>query len=107
VQPKIIEAFADVGKLSWLGVAFVLASSSTLITWYAEPTLLTSQFLKLTFMVYRAKLYGIFSAKHLYIGSLVLFEGGSALCGGAPTMNAMIIGRAIAGLGVINPLPCL
>ncbi|KAF4635653.1 hypothetical protein G7Y89_g2452 [Cudoniella acicularis] len=79
VQPKIVEVLGDVGKLSWLGVAFVLASSSTLITW--------------------AKLYGIFSAKWLYIGSVILFEGGSALCGGAPTMNAMIVGRAIAGLG--------
>ncbi|KAH8585515.1 major facilitator superfamily domain-containing protein [Bisporella sp. PMI_857] len=79
IQPKIIEKFGEVGKLSWLGVAFVLASSSTLITW--------------------AKLYGIFSAKYLYIGSLALFEGGSALCGGAPTMNAMIVGRAIAGVG--------
>jgi len=34
VQPKIVEAFGEVGELSWLGVAFVLASSSTLITWY-------------------------------------------------------------------------
>jgi MFS family permease len=61
--------------------------------------------LKLTLLAYRAKLYGIFSAKYLYIGSLALFEGGSALCGGAPTMNAMIVGRAIAGVGVITPPP--
>ena len=47
-----------------------------------------------------AKLYGIFSAKWLYIGSIVLFEAGSALCGAAPSMNVMIVGRAIAGLGV-------
>jgi MFS family permease len=26
--------------------------------------------------------------------------GGSALCGAAPNMNAMIVGRAIAGAGV-------
>jgi MFS family permease len=30
----------------------------------------------------------------------VLFESGSALCGAAPSMNVMIVGRAIAGLGV-------
>lgn len=50
----------------------------------------------------RGKLYGIFSVKWLYIGSIVIFEAGSALCGGAPTMNAMIVGRAIAGFGVCS-----
>lgn len=34
VQSPIIEKFGEVGKLSWLGVAFVLASSATIITWY-------------------------------------------------------------------------
>ncbi|KAJ5992170.1 major facilitator superfamily transporter [Penicillium sp. IBT 35674x] len=79
VQPPIIEKFGEVGKLSWLGVAFVLASSSTIVTW--------------------GKLYGIFSAKWIYLASVVLFEVGSAVCGAAPNMNAFIIGRAIAGLG--------
>lgn len=48
----------------------------------------------------RGKLFGIFSAKSLYLISVILFEAGSALCGAAPSMNAFIIGRAIAGLGV-------
>lgn len=48
----------------------------------------------------RGKLFGIFSAKWLYLASVVLFEIGSALCGAAPNMNAFIVGRAIAGLGV-------
>ena len=51
-------------------------------------------------MIYRGKLYGIYSAKWLYLSSVVLFEAGSALCGAAPSMNAFIVGRAIAGLGV-------
>ncbi|KAJ9660037.1 hypothetical protein H2201_007078 [Coniosporium apollinis] len=79
VQAPITQLFGEVDKLSWLGVAFVLGSSATMVTW--------------------SKLYGIFSAKWLYIGSIILFEAGSALCGAAPTMNAMIVGRAIAGLG--------
>ncbi|MCJ1303209.1 hypothetical protein MMC08_006017 [Hypocenomyce scalaris] len=79
IQPAVIKTLGEVDKLSWLGVAFVLASSSTITTW--------------------GKLYGIFSVKWLYIGSIVIFEAGSALCGGAPTMNAMIVGRAIAGCG--------
>ena len=41
----------------------------------------------------------IFPAKWFYIAMVLLFEVGSALCGGAPNMNALIIGRVIAGLG--------
>lgn len=33
VQSPVVKTFDEVGKLSWLGVGFVLASSSTLITW--------------------------------------------------------------------------
>lgn len=45
------------------------------------------------------KLYGIFNAYWLYMGSIVLFMAGSALCGAAPNMAALIIGRVIAGVG--------
>jgi len=45
------------------------------------------------------KLYGNFEIKWLVIGSVILFEAGSALCGAAPTSNALIIGRVIAGIG--------
>lgn len=45
------------------------------------------------------KLYGLFDAKWLYIVSAILFNAGSALCGGAPNMSALIVGRVLAGLG--------
>jgi len=45
------------------------------------------------------KIYGIFEIKWLIIASIVIFEAGSALCGAAPSANALIIGRAIAGVG--------
>ncbi|KAJ5716557.1 hypothetical protein N7493_008468 [Penicillium malachiteum] len=79
VQSPIAEAFGDVNKLSWLGVAFALSSSATIITW--------------------GKLYGIFSARIIYLGSIVLFEIGSTVCGAAQNMNVFIAGRALAGLG--------
>jgi MFS family permease len=44
-------------------------------------------------------LYGLFDAKWLYILSSILFNVGSALCGAAPNMNALIIGRVLAGMG--------
>lgn len=31
--------------------------------------------------------------------AILIFEGGSALCGGAPNSTALICGRALAGLG--------
>lgn len=43
--------------------------------------------------------YGVFDIKWLYIISVLLFEVGSALCGAAPNMNALIVGRVIGGVG--------
>jgi len=47
----------------------------------------------------RGKGYGVFNCKWIYIGTTALFEVGSAVCGAAPSMNALIVGRAICGLG--------
>lgn len=41
----------------------------------------------------------MFNMKLVFLISLVLFEGGSAICGAAPNMAALIIGRVIAGIG--------
>ncbi|KAI4289629.1 MAG: hypothetical protein L6R35_001108 [Caloplaca aegaea] len=45
------------------------------------------------------KLYGLFNAKTLYIGSVTLFMVGSAICGAAPNIDSFIVGRVIAGAG--------
>jgi MFS family permease len=41
----------------------------------------------------------IFPAKWFYIAMVILFEAGSALCGAAPNIDALIVGRVLAGLG--------
>ena len=46
-----------------------------------------------------SKAYSLFDVKWLYFGNVALFEIGSAIAGAAPTMDAMIVGRAIAGIG--------
>ncbi|KAK2863642.1 hypothetical protein FQN49_004135 [Arthroderma sp. PD_2] len=79
VQAPVVEQFGDVQKLSWLGSGFPLGSVATILPIGA--------------------LYNIFSIKIVYIVSIVLFEAGSALCGAAPDMNTLIIGRVIAGIG--------
>jgi MFS family permease len=41
----------------------------------------------------------MFDVKWLWLGSILLFQVGSVLCGGAPSMNALIVSRVIAGAG--------
>jgi MFS family permease len=79
IQPVIVTHFDSVGKLSWLSVAFLIGAAATNLVW--------------------GKIFGQFNAKWTYILCVVLFEAGSALCGGAPTIDALIIGRAICGVG--------
>ncbi|CAF9907816.1 MAG: hypothetical protein GOMPHAMPRED_005994 [Gomphillus americanus] len=79
VQGPVVETFGDVSQLTWLGSGFPLGSVAVIL-------LLGS-------------LYGNFDQKWLYIGSLTTFEIGSILCGASPNMNAIIVGRVIAGIG--------
>ena len=80
VQPAIVKSFPNsISKLPWLSVSFLLAAVASNLFW--------------------GKVYGQLNAKWLYVINVVLFEVGSALCGAANTMNMLIIGRAICGLG--------
>jgi MFS family permease len=79
VQPVIVTQFNSVGKLTWLSVAFLIGAASTNLIW--------------------GKVFGQFNAKWTYILCVFIFEVGSAVCGAAPNMNAIIIGRAICGVG--------
>lgn len=45
------------------------------------------------------RLYTFYSIKWVFLTSIFIFEVGSAVCGAAPTSEALIVGRAIAGLG--------
>ena len=50
-------------------------------------------------MLLMGKIYTFVNPKWVYLASLVVFEIGSAICGAAPNSKALIIGRAVAGLG--------
>ena len=78
IQPAIIHNLTQIELLPWVGTGFALGTMVVL------PL---------------SKAYGIFSIRGLYVANIVLFEVGSALCGAAPNMNAMILGRVIAGVG--------
>jgi MFS family permease len=79
VQPNIVRSLGQIQKLTWIGTGFPLGSVATILPiGYA---------------------YGLFNIKYLYIVSVIVFEIGSAICGAAPTMDALIVGRVIAGAG--------
>lgn len=79
IVPPIVENLGEAEKFAWAAVGFMIGGLVV-----AMPT---------------GKLYGIFNAKWLYMLFVVLFMAGSALCGAAPTMSALIVGRVIAGAG--------
>lgn len=79
LQAAVSEEFDNVSQLGWLGVGFGLGST--------------------VFILPLGKAFGIFDTKWLYIACLVMFAAGSALCGAAPSMSALIVGRIWAGAG--------
>ena len=79
VQPAIVLEFQSVSQIAWLGTGFFLSGAALMLPF--------------------GQFYQKFNAKWLYVVSVIIFQGGSALCGGAPNMTALIIGRVIAGIG--------
>ncbi|KAI9695392.1 MAG: hypothetical protein M1820_008647 [Bogoriella megaspora] len=79
IQSVVVEDYGKIGQLAWIGTGFPLGSIATILTY--------------------GKAYGMFNVKWLYIGSVLLFSVGSAVCGAAPNMNSLIVGRVIAGAG--------
>lgn len=47
----------------------------------------------------RGKIYGEYNNKYFFLVAVFIFEIGSAVCGSAFSLNGLIIGRAICGLG--------
>ncbi|KAJ5795306.1 Major facilitator superfamily domain general substrate transporter [Penicillium paradoxum] len=79
IAPKIVNDFNAVEDLPWLSVGFMIGGMAMILPF--------------------GKLYSLFDAKWVFIVSTIVFMAASALCGGAPTMDAEIIGRVFAGAG--------
>ncbi|EGD96741.1 MFS transporter [Trichophyton tonsurans CBS 112818] len=65
------------------------------IGWYGSSYLLTICAFQLIF----GKIYTFFPVKWVFLIAITIFEIGSAICGAAPNSTALIIGRAVAGIG--------
>ncbi|KAK5000659.1 hypothetical protein LTR66_000506 [Elasticomyces elasticus] len=77
--PRITDEFNSLADVGWYGSAYLLKIAA--------------------FQLLFGKLYTFFSIKIVYLIAIGLFELGSLVCGVAPTSSALIIGRAIAGVG--------
>ncbi|KAI1831427.1 hypothetical protein DTO006G1_7334 [Penicillium roqueforti] len=77
--PKITDDFNALEDVGWYASAFMLTVCSFQLMW--------------------GKLFTFYTVKWVYLASLFIFELGSLICGVAPTSTALIVGRAIAGIG--------
>ena len=76
--PAISNEFGSVELLPWLSVGFMAGAAVALL-----PV---------------GKLYSKYDGKWVYIISVIIFLAASAVCGAAPNMNAMIVGRVLLGV---------
>ncbi|KAF1938527.1 MFS general substrate transporter [Clathrospora elynae] len=79
MQDSVIERFGHVEQLAWVGAGFPLSSVCVVLP--------------------LGNLYNSFNIKWVFFKTVVLFEVGSVICGAAPTMSTLIVGRVIAGVG--------
>ncbi|KAK3359670.1 major facilitator superfamily-domain-containing protein [Lasiosphaeria hispida] len=77
--PKITDEFGGIEDVAWYGSAFFMTLGGFQSTW--------------------GKIYKYFPLKISFLLAIFIFEVGSLICGVAPNSVALIIGRAIAGLG--------
>ncbi|PWI64554.1 hypothetical protein PCL_09567 [Purpureocillium lilacinum] len=77
--PKITDEFKGLDKVGWYGAAFFMTVGAMQSTW--------------------GKIYKYFPLKTAFLCAIFIFELGSLICGTAPNAEALITGRAIAGVG--------
>ncbi|KAJ0302575.1 hypothetical protein COL516b_007113 [Colletotrichum fioriniae] len=71
-------------------------NSSDDIAWYSTGEQITAVALQLPF----GQAYSLFNNKWTFLTSVIIYLAGSAVCGSAPSSVALIIGRAIQGVGM-------
>src|SRR6201995_1225128 len=77
--PTIVSDLGGLSHLSWVVTAYMLASTATTQVW--------------------AKLGDQYGRKYLFLGSIVIFLIGSALCGQSRDMGELIRLPAVQGVG--------
>lgn len=83
--PSITNEFNSLGHVGWYGSSYLLGMCALMLT--------------------MGRAYTMYDPKWVYLGSLAIFEIGSAVCGSASSSVALIIGRTIAGVGCAGLVP--
>ncbi|KAJ0351106.1 hypothetical protein COL26b_001577 [Colletotrichum chrysophilum] len=82
--PTITTEFKSLGDVAWYGTSFPLATCC--------------------FQLMFGKLFAELRVTWVFLAALGIFEVGSIVCGAAPNSLALIIGRAISGIGCAGML---
>ena len=90
--PQIVSDFNSLDKIEWLNTAFFIPCAGAILVYTQIMTVIPPRW--------------------VYLAAVVIFEAGSAICvsselwsvcstiqGAAQSMNMLIVGRAVAGLG--------
>ncbi|RYO93823.1 hypothetical protein DL766_005091 [Monosporascus sp. MC13-8B] len=77
--PVITNQFKSINDIGWYGPTYMLVACG--------------------FILLYGRVYTFFPTKPVFLSGIVLFEAGSAACGAANSSLALIIGRAMQGLG--------
>lgn len=80
--PTIVGSLGSVAGYTWIGSAFILASTATTPLW--------------------GTIADIWGRKPVILAAIALFLGRSLLCALSPHMDALIAGRVVQGLGLVN-----
>ncbi|PVG01143.1 ABC transporter [Serendipita vermifera] len=77
--PKLASHFNALEELTWVATAYLLTQAGSMLIYGQILTILPT--------------------KWVYLTTIFVFELGSLICAVAPSMNVLILGRAIAGTG--------
>jgi len=94
--PKITDQFNSLSDVGWYGSSYLLTTCALQLFFGKSVSPRSHCFFVETNI---GRLYTFYSIKWVYLASIFTFEVGSAICGAAPSSEALIVGRAIAGLG--------
>ena len=83
--PKVVSDLGGITQYSWVFTAYMLTSTVTVPLY--------------------GKLGDVYGRKYLFLGAIVIFLVGSALCGAATGMTQLVIFRAIQGIGAGGLFP--
>lgn len=77
--PKIVTHFNALDQVTWVSSGFILTQTA--------------------FMPIFGQVTSLYVPKQVFLSSIFVFEVGSVICASAPIIQALILGRALAGVG--------